>query len=219
VKSTPHMPRPVRTRPVRARLDEERVAELLDIAAEVFLSEGFAAASTNEIARRANSSKTTFYSRFPTKEQLFLAVIERRMNSIFDQVAETLPEDPPIEETLQNFGSSLIGLALSEDQVALVRVVGMESRKFPELGRQFYELGPKRGQETLAAYFAKQIEKGRLSNHDTRLMAQHFMSLITGGPIRWFVLGIDPFPMPEKTLQEHLNAAIQAFLRAYRPEN
>jgi len=224
VKSTLHTARPVQAQPVharlvRARLDEERVAELLDIAAEVFISEGFTAASTNEIARRANSSKTTFYSRFPTKEQLFLAVIERRMNSIFQQVADILPEDPPIEETLQNFGSSLIRLALSNEQVALVRVVGMESAKFPELGRRFYELGPKRGQETLAVYFAKQIEKGRLSNYDTSLMAQHLMSLITGGPIRWFVMGIDPFPLPEKTLQEHLTSAIQAFLRAYCPKD
>jgi TetR/AcrR family transcriptional regulator, mexJK operon transcriptional repressor len=84
-------------KPVRARLDEERLTELLDVAAEVFISEGFSAASTNEIARRANSSKTTFYSRFPTKEQLFLAVIERRMNRILQQVAASLPEEPPIE--------------------------------------------------------------------------------------------------------------------------
>jgi TetR/AcrR family transcriptional regulator of autoinduction and epiphytic fitness len=82
-------------RPVRARLHEERLTELLDVAAEVFISEGFSAASTNEIARRANSSKTTFYSRFPTKEQLFLAVIERRMTGIFRQVDASLPEEPP----------------------------------------------------------------------------------------------------------------------------
>jgi TetR/AcrR family transcriptional regulator of autoinduction and epiphytic fitness len=81
-------------RPIRARLDEERLAELLDVAAEIFISEGFSAASTNEIARRANSSKTTFYSRFPTKEQLFLAVIERRVTGIFQQVAGSLPEGP-----------------------------------------------------------------------------------------------------------------------------
>jgi AcrR family transcriptional regulator len=55
------------------------LTELLDVATEVFVSEGFSAASTNEIARHANSSKTTFCSRFPTEEQLFLAVIERRM--------------------------------------------------------------------------------------------------------------------------------------------
>ena len=211
VNTTPQEPRPRRT-----RLDEERLTELLDIATEVFISEGFSAASTNEIARRANSSKTTFYSRFPTKEQLFLAVIERRMNRIFQQVSESLPENPPVEETLCNFGLALARLALTKEQIALLRVVSMESARFPELGRQFFELGPKRGEETLAAYFTKQIEKGRLSKSDPRQMAQHFISLITGGPVRWFVLGLDPFPMPDAALQQHLSAAIEVFLRAYR---
>ena len=174
------------------------------MATEVFISEGFSAASTNEMARRANSSKTTFYSRFPTKKQLFLAVIERRMTGIFQEVAGSLPEKPPIEETLHNFGSSLTRLALSKEQIALVRVVSMESAKFPELGKRFYELGPKRGEEALAAYFSKQIEKGRLSDDDTRQMAQHFMNLITGGPVRWFVLGFEPSSLSKNALQRHL---------------
>jgi TetR/AcrR family transcriptional regulator, mexJK operon transcriptional repressor len=202
-------------KPVRARLDEQRLTELLDVAAEVFISEGFSAASTNEIARRANSSKTTFYSRFPTKEELFLAVIERRVNGIFHQVAASLPDEPPTEETLRNFGSALIRFALSKEQIALVRLVSMESAKFPELGKRFYELGPKRGEEALAAYLTKQVEKGRLLNEDTRQMAQHFISLVTGGPIRWFVFGFDRSSLPKSALQKHLNSAIQAFMRAY----
>ncbi len=212
MKTAQHKLKP---RPVRARLDHERLTELLDVAAEIFISEGFSAASTNEIARRANSSKTTFYSRFPTKERLFLAVIERRMNDIFQQVAGSLPEEPPVEQTLRNFGSALIGFVLSKEQVALVRMVSMESGKFPELGKRFYELGPKRGEEALAAYLTKQAEKGRLLNEDTRQMAQHFISLITGGPVRWFVFGFDPSPLSESALKKHLNSAIQVFMRAY----
>ena len=205
-----HKPRLIRT-----RLDEDRLAELLDVAAEVFITEGFSAASTNEIARRANSSKTTFYSRFRNKEQLFLAVIERRMTRIFQPFASSLPEDPPVEETLRNSGAALIRIALSEKQVALVRVISMESAKFPELGKRFYELGPKRGEDRLAAYLKTQVEKGRLVNEDTHQMAQHFLSLITGGPIRWFVLAFDPSALSKGALQKHLDSAIQVFIRAY----
>lgn len=200
---------------IRARLDEKRLGELLDVAAEVFISEGFSAASTNEIARRANSSKTTFYSRFATKEQLFLAVIERRMDRKLQEAAAALPAEPPVEETLRNYAAALIRGALSKDQLALVRVIGMESAKFPELGKRFYELGPKRGEMVLAAYMKKQVEKGRLSNDDTHQMAQHFLSLITGGPIRWFVLAFDPSSLSKSALQKHIDSAIQAFMRAY----
>jgi TetR/AcrR family transcriptional repressor of mexJK operon len=204
------------SRPIRARLDEERLTELLDVAAEIFISEGFSAASTNEIARRANSSKTTFYSRFPTKEHLFLAVIERRINGIFQQVAGSLPEERPIEETLQKFGSALIRLALSKEQIALIRVVSMEAAKFPELGKRYYELGPKRAEERLAAYLRKQVEGGRLLNEDTRQMAQHFVSLVSGGPVRWFVLGFDPIPMSKNAIHKHLDSAVLIFMRAYQ---
>jgi TetR/AcrR family transcriptional regulator, mexJK operon transcriptional repressor len=211
MKTVQHEPRPI-----RARLDEERLTELLDVAAEIFISEGFSAASTNEIARRANSSKTTFYSRFPTKEHLFLAVIERRINGIFQQVAGSLPEERPIEETLQKFGSALIRLALSKEQIALIRVVSMEAAKFPELGKRYYELGPKRAEERLAAYLRKQVERGRLLNEDTRQMAQHFVSLVSGGPVRWFVLGFDPIPMSKNAIHKHLDSAVLIFMRAYQ---
>jgi AcrR family transcriptional regulator len=211
MKTAQHEPRPI-----RARLDEERLTELLDVAAEIFLSDGFSAASTNEIARRANSSKTTFYSRFPTKEHLFLAVIDRRINGIFQQVAGSLPEERPIEEALQKFGSALIRLALSKEQIALIRVVSMEAARFPELSKRFYELGPKRAEETLAAYFRKQVETGRLLNEDTRQMAQHFVSLVTGGPVRWFVLGFDPISMSKNAIHKHLDSAVLMFMRAYQ---
>jgi TetR/AcrR family transcriptional repressor of mexJK operon len=211
MKTVQHEPRPI-----RARLDEERLTELLDVAAEIFISEGFSAASTNEIARRANSSKTTFYSRFPTKEHLFLAVIERRIDGIFQQVAGTLPEERPIEETLQKFGSALIRLALSQEQIALIRVVSMEAARFPELGKRYYELGPKRAEERLAAYLRKQVERGRLLNEDTRQMAQHFVSLASGGPVRWFVLGFDPISMSKNAIQKHLDSAVLMFMRAYQ---
>jgi AefR-like transcriptional repressor, C-terminal domain len=74
----------------------------------------------------------------------------------------------------------------------------MESAKFPELGKRFLELGPKRAEQALAAYLTKQAQKGCLSNEDTHQMAQHFMSLITGGRVRWFVLGFDPSSLSER---------------------
>jgi len=136
------------------------------------------------------------------------------MTGIFQQVAASLPEEPPIEETLRNYGAALIRHALSKEQVALVRVVGMESAKFAELGKRFYELGPKSGEEVLAACLTKQADKGRLSNEDTHQMAQHFMSLIAGGPVRWFVLAFDPSSLSKRS-RSTSTLKIQVFMRAY----
>lgn len=201
--------------PVHARLEENRVAELLDIATEVFIQHGFEGASTNEIARRANCSKTTLYSRFPTKEKLFLAVLERRMEFVFSRYATAFRMDAPIETTLKEYGARLLHLVMSEDQLALVRVVSMESQRFPELGERFYQLGPGRGVLYLAAYLAEQVERGHLLKEDPTTMAQHLISLITGGQIRWAVLGLFRRSLSSKEKQLHIDAVVHVFLRAY----
>lgn len=198
----------------RKRLQDERLAELLDVAAEVFIAEGFAAASTNEIARRANASKTTFYSRFPTKEDLFLAVIERRTAEIFGQVAR-FPEHQSLEQTLKDFSKNVLQIALSPEQISLIRMVSMEASRYPELATRLYENGPKKAEEALAAYLSNQITKGFLRKEDALAMARNLLNLVTGSPVRWFVLGFDPAPLSKRALKKHVDGAIELFLRAY----
>jgi len=201
-----------------SRIGDDRIAELLDVAGEEFIAHGFEGASITEIAKRANSSKPTFYSRFPTKEKLFIAVLERRMNRIFSEVSTALPMDPPIEQTLNEYGCRLLNLALSQDQIALFRVVSMESPRFPALGERFYELGPKRGHAFLSGYLEEQARRGRVMKEDPALMAEHFTSLLTGGPVRWLVLGLQRNPIA-KDAQRHIGAAVKVFLRAYGLNN
>lgn len=198
----------------RKRLRDDRIAELLDVAAEVFIAQGFAAASTNEIVRRANASKTTFYSRFPSKQDLFLAVIERRMTSIFGQVA-TFTQGRTLQETLQQFCASLLRIALSPEQISLIRMISMESGRYPALAARFYENGPKRGEQALASYLSSQIVQGFLRKEDPLMMARQLMNLITGSPVRWFVLGFDPQPIGKRLLQKHINETVCLFLRIY----
>jgi TetR/AcrR family transcriptional repressor of mexJK operon len=198
----------------RKRLQDERIAELLDVAAEVFIAEGFTAASTNEMARRARASKTTFYSRFPTKEELFLAVIARRMTRIFEQVTE-LPEKSTLKGALRQFGRNLLTIALSPEQISLIRMVSMESGRYPLLARQYYESGPKRAEEVLAIYLAGKIRSGHLREGDSLMMARQFMNLVTGSPVRWFVLGFETEPLSDQALQTHIDGVISLFSRAY----
>lgn len=196
------------------RLDEQRVAELLDIATDVFVKHGFEGASTNEIAKRANCSKTTLYCRFPTKQELFIAVLERRMEAMFKQLFSGLPCDAPVEDALLEFGSRVLRIALSDEKIRLERVVSMEAERFPELAAHFLEVGPKRGHEQLSRYFKEQIQRGRLIREDSCLMAEHFISLITGGPVHWRHFGLAGH-VSGKEQKRHLRAAVSMFLRAY----
>lgn len=198
----------------RKRLEDDRLEELLDIAEEIFVSEGFKGASTNTIARRANASKATIYSRFPTKEALFLAVIENRVSRITKAVTPALSAAAPPAVALYDFGSKLARAALTREHVAFVRMIGMEAERFPQLARRFFELGPGCGKTILAGYMRQCSERGSLRSDNPERMAEHFMSLVAGGDVHYFLLGLRPKPGP-KRLEAHLRAALHTFFLAY----
>jgi AcrR family transcriptional regulator len=69
-------------RPLRADAARNR-ARVLEVAYETFAAEGLGV-PIDEIARRAGVGAGTVYRHFPTKEDLFRAVIEDRINRIVD---------------------------------------------------------------------------------------------------------------------------------------
>jgi len=69
-------------RPLRADAARNR-ARVLEVAYEMFAAEGLGVA-IDEIARRAGVGAGTVYRHFPTKEDLYKAVIEDRLNRIVD---------------------------------------------------------------------------------------------------------------------------------------
>ena len=64
----------MQTQIAKPRLDRDARRELiLDVAQDVFLEEGFAAASMSTIAARLGGSKGTLYNYFRSKDELFAA--------------------------------------------------------------------------------------------------------------------------------------------------
>ncbi len=61
---------------------DERRAQLLTAALEVFTSAGYHAAAMDEIADRAGVSKPVLYQHFPSKLDLYLAVLDLHVDSL-----------------------------------------------------------------------------------------------------------------------------------------
>jgi AcrR family transcriptional regulator len=65
---------------------------LVDSAAELFAERGFHAASLDDIAERAGFTRGAIYSNFQNKEELFFAVLERRVNTSLEAFARLMEE-------------------------------------------------------------------------------------------------------------------------------
>ncbi len=67
----------------RERRKEARPGELLEAALELFVEKGFAATRVDEVASRAGVSKGTLFLYFPSKEELFKAVVRENIAGRF----------------------------------------------------------------------------------------------------------------------------------------
>ena len=82
-------------RPLRADAERNRL-RVLEVAAEVFATEGLAA-PIDEIARRAGLGVGTLYRHFPTKEALFAAIVVMRIQEVVADARAQLESDAPGE--------------------------------------------------------------------------------------------------------------------------
>src|SRR6201991_2623031 len=82
-------------RPLRADAARNR-ARVLEVAYDTFAAEGLSV-PIDEIARRAGVGAGTVYRHFPTKEDLYRAVVEDRIGTIVEDGRALLGEGDPGE--------------------------------------------------------------------------------------------------------------------------
>lgn len=69
---------------------EQRREQVLDAAREVFVVSGFHAAGMDEIAERAGVSKPVLYQHFPSKLDLYLALLDSGIHDLLTSTADAM---------------------------------------------------------------------------------------------------------------------------------
>jgi AcrR family transcriptional regulator len=162
----------------KTRTDEESRRLVVHCAFELFLDNGYAATSTNEIAARCRMSKRTFYQLFPSKSDLFAATVElhRGLMTVFP------PHDPalPLEEQLARVFRVDIDPADDRRRSRFIDMAVEESRNAPELMRIIIQHGASRSQRELAAWLDAGRAKGLFDIGEPLATARILMDLLFG---------------------------------------
>jgi len=160
-------------------LSPQRRGKIVAGASEVFVRDGYEGASMAQIADAARVSKGTLYNYFPSKQALFEAFVQERcarlVAEVFGHAEGQAATDLAAE--LGRMGRTMLRMMVSPDGRAIYRVVVMEANKFPELAQAFYNAGPRKATERMAAWLARQIEAGMLRPHDAPFAAEQFFAL------------------------------------------
>jgi AcrR family transcriptional regulator len=147
----------------RARRKEARPGELLEAALDLFVEKGFAATRSEEVAARAGVSKGTLFLYFPSKEELFKAVVRENIagrfaqwNEEFESFAGSTPE---MLRYCMRVWWERVG---STKASGITKLILSEANNFPEIAAFYQQEVVRPGHDLIRRILQRGIDRGEL---------------------------------------------------------
>jgi AcrR family transcriptional regulator len=191
---------------------EERRCAILAIARRHFQELGYGGTTMSGIAADLGGSKGTLWAYFPSKEELFAAVLDSWIEQYAPMRKPRASDD--LQQTLVAYCADFLRIMLSPEVSALYRLVIAETQRFPELGRIFYDRAPRRRHRMLARLLDAEVGNGRLRPHDTLTASAQLHHACLFHLFMHNLWGLDPDLAPVR-IEEDARAAVTLFMNGY----
>jgi AcrR family transcriptional regulator len=189
---------------------------VLQAARTVFLTHGFAGATTDMIQREAGVSKSTVYAHFANKETLFSEVVKAECLSSANNIRSIQFIPGQTARLLQDVAEAYLDIVVSKSGASLARIVIAEVERFPSLGKTFYEAGPRPSSLLVAELLALAQEAGDIALGDLTPdeAARVFTGAVRSEPQLHYLT--HPNDQPTKTQKtQWAKLVVDTFMRAY----
>ncbi|MHC1741132.1 MAG: TetR/AcrR family transcriptional regulator [Anaerolineaceae bacterium] len=117
----------------RSQLTREKI---LSTSYQLFLEQGYQSTGIAQICEKANLSKGAFYHHFPSKHDLFLALLEnwlQEIDSVFGKIQVEIPS--PVQQ-LRLMSKELDSIFTAADQFPMFIEVWMQSMRDPTISEK-----------------------------------------------------------------------------------
>lgn len=160
---------------------------ILDVALDIFSRKGYRDTHLNDVVTQADTSEGILYFHFASKEQLFLALIDRFANLLERRVTAAISQceqgvarvRAALEACLETFGRYRLPA-----KFLLIQAVGLGNvfeEKRIEIQGRFADL--------IEGYLQEAIDLGQIEPIDTEVVAHAWMGAIYNLVIRWLQTG------------------------------
>ena len=192
-KAETSIDRRCRGRP-QLRPDDETRQIIYEAARHEFVANGYAATSTETVARRAGISTKTLYRLIPNKAALFESMVANRLDRLSLEIILSAGDDVDIETALNAALLVCATFSLDAEVVSLQRIVLQEAGQFSDLAATFYRNGVTRLIKALADWLRTQIRRGKLKLDDPDEAAGILIGMVASAPQRAAIYGGVPLP-------------------------
>lgn len=156
----------------------DRKLQIMDVARELFARQGFDGTTTRQIAERAKVNEAIIFRHFPSKQDLYWAVIEQQI--------EAGGAHHALESRLNSgAGDREIFCGIAEDTLrrraqdsGLSRLLLYSALENHKLSYRFFQSHGAAYYEALADYIRRRIEAGAFRKVDPLLAARAFLGMV-----------------------------------------
>jgi AcrR family transcriptional regulator len=194
------------------RPDDETRQIIYEAARHEFAATGYAATSTESVARRAGVSTKTLYRLVPNKAALFEGMVSDRLDRFLSDFDLQVPEDAEIEAGLNAALMAYADLGLDPDVVALQRIILQEIGQFPDLAAAFYNNGIVRTTAALSNWLRVQVRRGLIDLDNPEEAAGILIGMVASAPQRAALYGGVPLPSRVQ-IKARVRRCVKLFLR------
>ena len=184
---------------------------LVSVASTLFQEEGYSAVSMNRIAATAGVGKDTLYSRFPNKEKLFFAVIDRQAQ----QHRSTCPalEHSAMEpaQALREYAHWLVQASSSPGAISRNLLFYREGQRFTELAQIFSDSYATMFLQPLERYFSARKKQGDYAGVKADKLARLFCDQVLSELNNRLIIRHDLPGSAE--IRRHIDVVVQIFTR------
>lgn len=194
---------PPQTSPSARRLPaDERRAQILREAAQLFGSRGFKGTTTRDVAARIGITEAALYRYFPSKEAMYAAILDERMAA-----ADLLAPIEPLAAAGDDRGVftelALTLLRSVEADPSMLRLVLYSALEGHEMAKPFQEGRIRRLRDFLSHYVERRTREGAFRDVDPALGARAFIGMVVDHLIVRQVFGQrDQYPQPPEEVAE-----------------
>lgn len=211
-------PRPDDPRVVRSR------AAVLEAARTLFLRQGYAGTTMEEVASLAGLARRTVYNNYADKDALFTQIVAD-VTGYAETFALGLEKElgasitaATLESSLDRLGRRLALGIVRPEVIGLRRLLIGEARQFPTMAAEYFDRAPGRVIDALAVGFRRLKRLGLLRVSDAHRAGAQFGYLIAGELLdRAMLVGTLP---SEKEILACAREGVRTFLARYgvRPQ-
>jgi AcrR family transcriptional regulator len=168
--------------------------KILDAAEQVFSEKGYHGTIVDEIAESSETSKGAIYFHFPSKEEIFFALMERFAQSVISDIEESIADERGAISKIEAALRLVLSTLVKRKRIAKLLLIhghglGIEfEKKRLEIYDRFAQL--------IGSHLQEAVDEGSIPELNVSITAHAWLGAISELVIRWLYTS-EPDPMEE----------------------